>query len=426
MAAKQEPASTSIDQPDQRFIPWSRADIISVCSLEPALQEQQQDFETLCDWLIQRFHYRFHQQLEQLKRVYAPVNPDSDTRALPESLSQQIPQRALPNFADALKTLLQHANYEQLTEADIEHALTEESLFNIRLQVNFEEFEEFLLFARGVSQKRQSIRSFFGLRSREVQFTHYDRVALYIKFKDESSLNIKTGDTPVFTPGSSIIKLFQNVPRADLEMLFPNTQVRMKTLDKWMIGLPALASSAAVIFTKMGSTLLLIGSLIAFWLGFSDKSVVIDQTALLALGAGMASLGGVLWREFNKFKNRKIRFMKTLTENLYFKNLDNNEGVIHRLIDTAEEEECKEAILGWTVLYCHGGSMTEAEWDAAVEQWAVERFGYRFDFEISDSIRKLSELELITNEAGRWRAVGIKESLSRLDQQWDKLTELAP
>ena len=294
MTAKAEPASTSIDHPDQRFIPWSRADIIRVCALEPALNDQKADFETLCSWPIQRFHYRFHQQLEQLKSAYAPVNPDTDTRALPKSLAEQCPTPELPDFADALKALLEHANYEQLSEADIEHALTEESLFNIRLQVNFEEFEEFLLFARGVSQKRQSIQSFFGLRSRQVQFTHYDRVALYIKFKDETELDIHSGDTPAFTPGSSIIKLFQNVPRADLEMLFPNTQVRMKTIDKWMIGLPALASSAAVIFTKMGSTLLLIGSLIAFWLGFSDKNVVIDQAALLALGAGMASLGAVL------------------------------------------------------------------------------------------------------------------------------------
>lgn len=426
MPADNQHTNSSIDRPDQRFIPWSRADIISVCSLEPPLKDQKAEFETLCDWLIQRFHYRFHRQLEQLKTAYAPVNPEADTRALPATLTAQIPAKPLPDFAESLKALLEHANYEQLNEADIEHALSEESLFNIKLQVNFEEFDEFLLFARGVSQKRQTIKSLFGLRSRDVQFTHYDRVALYIKFKDENALGLTESDTPAFTPGSSIIKLFQNVPRADLEMLFPNTQVRMKTLDKWMIGLPALVSSAAVVFTKMGGTLLLIGSLIAFWLGFRDQNVVIDQTALLALGAGMASLGGVLWREFNKFKNRKIRFMKTLTENLYFKNLDNNEGVIHRLIDTAEEEECKEAILGWTVLFCNARAMTETEWDAAVEHWAVDRFGYRFDFEISDSIRKLRELELIEQQGEHWLAVDIPTALSRLDQQWDKLTELAP
>ena len=36
--------------------------------------------------------------------------------------------------------------------------------------------------------------------------------------------------------------------------------------------------------------------------------------------------------------------METLTRNLYFKNLDNNAGVFHRLANDAEEEESKEAI----------------------------------------------------------------------------------
>jgi hypothetical protein len=34
----------------------------------------------------------------------------------------------------------------------------------------------------------------------------------------------------------SLIKLFHNVPKADLEMLFPNSRVRMKTIDKLIIG----------------------------------------------------------------------------------------------------------------------------------------------------------------------------------------------
>ena len=37
--------------------------------------------------------------------------------------------------------------------------------------------------------------------------------------------------------------------------------------------------------------------------------------------------------------------MKALSDNLYFKNLDNNAGVFHHLIDAAEEEEVKEAIV---------------------------------------------------------------------------------
>ena len=38
--------------------------------------------------------------------------------------------------------------------------------------------------------------------------------------------------------------------------------------------------------------------------------------------------------------------MKALSDNLYFKNLDNNAGVFHTLIDAAEEEDIKEALPG--------------------------------------------------------------------------------
>ena len=55
-------------------------------------------------------------------------------------------------------------------------------------------------------------------------------------------------------------------------------------------------------------------------------------------------LGGSIFKEWNKFKNRKLRLMKALADNLYFKNLDNNSDVLHHLIDSAEKE-CKEAIL---------------------------------------------------------------------------------
>ena len=42
--------------------------------------------------------------------------------------------------------------------------------------------------------------------------------------------------------------------------------------------------------------------------------------------------------------------MKALSDNLYFKNLDNNAGVFYHLIDAAEEEEFKEAVLAYYFL----------------------------------------------------------------------------
>lgn len=79
--------------------------------------------------------------------------------------------------------------------------------------------------------------------------------------------------------------------------------------------------------TKLGATLLLMGSLLGFWLGVSSEPVQLDKAALLALVAGLGALGGYCWKQFRNFGNRKLKYTQALTENLYFKLLDNNAGV---------------------------------------------------------------------------------------------------
>jgi len=44
---------------------------------------------------------------------------------------------------------LEKANYEQVSEADFNQALSAESLPNIRLHIDFDYFDEVLLFCRG-------------------------------------------------------------------------------------------------------------------------------------------------------------------------------------------------------------------------------------------------------------------------------------
>ena len=74
-----------------------------------------------------------------------------------------------------------------------------------------------------------------------------------------------------FVPGATVLKLFRNVPAADLEMLFPNTEVRIKPLDMLLIGVLAAVGGIVVWMTKLLGTLLLLGSLLAFWLGLRAR-----------------------------------------------------------------------------------------------------------------------------------------------------------
>ena len=406
-----------------RFIPFRKADIVDMCVDTSQLDEADiKAFKELCQILEALFHFEFYSHLEKLKTSYAPFNPDADTRSVLK-YSPKEKKDLQKQLIEEMTSVLTAANYEKITGQDLQQALGEESIFQIRLEVDFEDFEDVIFFRRGESIKEETLVKYFGLWKNKFKFTNYDRVAIYIKFRETDYFEKQKRKHLYFEPGSTVIKLFHNVPKADLEMLFPNSNVRMKTIDKIIIGVPAAISGIIVLVTKLGASLLLVGSVISFWLGFKDEEVQIKQQHLIALGAGLGTLAGFLFRQINKYKNRKIKFMKALADNLYFKNLDNNAGVFYHLIDTAEEEEFKEAVLAYFFLLTAKDSLTKTELDQRIEKWLVERWDCHIDFEIGDAIQKLQRLKLITADNDYLRCVPLDSAKQQLDAIWDNFFE---
>lgn len=394
-----------------RFIPFRKKDIVSLCLADDKLNPSERaGFLSFTRLLGSVFHFEFHRNLEQLKNLYAPLNPDRDTRQNPIG-NETSDDPAL--FADALDHLLNKANYDKLDQQVIEAAFEESSLFSVKLTIDFDQFAEVLLYTRGEREKVEQVSTLFGLIRRDITFTSYDRVVIYIRYPDnpEPESNVK--------PGATLLKLFQNVPKADVEMLFPNTSVAMRTLDKLMIGVPALIGAAAIATTKAGASLLLLVSLIGFWLGLHSEAVELNQATTLAIIAGLGGLGSYIWKQFSNFKNRKLLFMQSLTQNLYFRNLDNNAGVFHRLIDDAEEEECKEAILAYYFLLTHQNIRTQEALDRQIETWFHEQWDAVLDFEVDDALAKLALLGLVTQDNDQLSVVSLEQACQRLDRRWD-------
>lgn len=353
------------------------------------------------------YHFEFHDKLEALKDAYAPLNPSRDTRVV-------FPAASDVALLPKLDELLNDANYDKLGEAQLQQAMEETSLFNLHLHVDFSEFEEVALYTRGASERREQVPRFMGLFPREVVFTSYDRVVLFIHFSKTLPAN------DFNKPGSTILKLFQNVPKDDVEMLFPNTRLGMRTVDKLMFGIPAVVGGGIILTTKMGASLILLISLLGFYAGVSADPVTLDQAALLALLAAIGGFGSFVWRQFTKFKTRKLGFMQRLTENLYFRNLDNNAGVFHRLVDDAEEEECKEAILAYYFLLTRSSIQGAALLDSAIESWFRSEWQADIDFEVEDALVKLRDLDLVFQVGdGQLKARTLNESRERLDRRWD-------
>jgi len=123
-----------------------------------------------------------------------------------------------------------------------------------------------------------------------------------------------------------------------------------------------------------------------------------------------------------QFKNRKIQFMKALSENLYFRNLDNDAGVFHYLLDAAEEEEVKEVVLAYHFLRTAARPLTAKALDRRIADWFTRRWETAFDFEGDDGVGKLRRLRLVDDDGqGRLTAVTVDEATRRLDQIWENL-----
>lgn len=208
-----------------RFMPLRKSDLIQSCIDHKGITEQDiEAFSKLCKLIVSTLHFEYHKSLEILKDSFAPFDAKADT---------------LP--------------VKQHTEA----SLQEESLFKVRLAVEFNDFAEVVFYRRGSYQKTEVISSLWGLKKEEISFTNYDKVAVYIKFKDADYFFAQQKrNTHHFEPGSTIIKLFQNVPKADLEMFFPNSEVRMRAIDKMIIGGSAVVGGAIMLITKLGASLI--------------------------------------------------------------------------------------------------------------------------------------------------------------------------
>lgn len=393
-----------------RFIPFRKRDIVEMCVAAGNLDAlDQARFRNFCRLLQSVIHFDYHARLEALKDSYACLDPNRDTR----QVDVTAPTSEL-RFVDQLEGLLDKANYEQLGDEELQFAFRESSLFALRFVVNFDDFEETLIFIRGESTRTQVMKKFFGLVKRDLEFANFDRVVIYIKFADNLSDSANQQQS-----GRTLLKMFQNVPKADMEMLLPNTRVGMRLIDKVVIGVPAVLGGVLILTTKLGASLILLGTLFGFWLGLYAKPVTLSQAALIALAVSLGGLGSFIWKQFVNFKNRKLTFMQTLTESLYFRNLDNNAGVFHRLIDDAEEEECKEAILAYYFLLTESKIDTRSQLDDAIETWFTDRWHADIDFEVEDALAKLVNFGLVEEEGDSLRVPSIDRACEILDRRWD-------
>jgi len=374
-------------------------------------------------------HQQHNAALLALEQAYEPFSPDSDlfvTRQFSDAEREQLGAFVIAE----VKRLLKQANYVPVDARDVKLILTRESHYGLELHVDLGAFEELLIYYRGAStrrERRRTLRRF--LRKQEFEVPIYRRLFVLFKLKPferrveevmrESKLSRSEAEKQVrklrsllpaeVRDDSIYMKLFKNIPRADLEMIFPNTRVMFRPLDKIKLWVTGGAGLGVGMF------------------GAAGKLAVATSNPVAAAGA-MAGIGGIVFRQAMSFINQRQRYMVIMAQNLYFHAMADNRGVMVKLADRAAEEDVKEEMLLYSVLAKEKVNRRDlTAVDEAIERYLANTFGVTVNFDDADALSRLIRDGIVTEAAdGTLHTMPPREAAQHIDRKWDEVLDNLP
>ncbi|WP_182357488.1 TMEM143 family protein [Tomitella gaofuii] len=385
---------------DERFIPFLRSEVTALCAADAATGDRDTAME-VHRLLAGVLHQRYRRVLREVEADYFLLHPPEYARrdAPPADEARARARTRLENLLDGLADT---AGYTRITQEELAASMRSHALLRVRMEIPERTLVGAVLYRRGRVSATARVRTWWGLRTKDIEYERFSRVLVYVH----------TGEV-------TALKLFEDVPKDDIEMLLPGVRPRMRWTDKLLIVIPALVSGIALVATKLISAVGLLVLLLAFWVGLRDTPVQVNQAALVTVGAGLVALGSYVARQYRKYTRRRLQFMNTLTDNLYYRNLDNDAGVFYRLLGAAEDAEYALAMLAYRELRAAGEPLTAHALAAAVEGRPELQRGREFRFAADDALATLEDLGLTEPDgAGGRRAVAPAVARDRLRELW--------
>jgi len=299
---------------------------------------------------------------QALEREYAHFNPDSIDPPPPiPDASNADRARAL---CDRFRYLFEKANFTRLNDQQIEEAINAANSQGLRVRLNPEAIEHLDLFVRGigtVERRRPCWKK--PIRGEAHELNVYRRLGVVMRLKGSEEI---------------LLKLFRDIPVADIEALLPHAQIAMNGFDRIKVffgGIGACGGLAMKI----------------------AKGGVFLAPSSLAIPAVVA-LGGLSFRSFFGYRRARHLRVSQRIYHLYHQNLAGNAAVLHLLLSVVTTQEIGEALLLYAHLAGRPNERDAAEWETAarldIERWLLERFDSHVSFEIDDAIETLDRLQL--------------------------------
>ncbi len=385
----------------EHYIPLRKNDLVDLLCADQGLSaEDRQQFRQLSQLISSIFHYEYHHQLEDLKDQFAPFDPDAVTKTV-KPLPAGDKEQKLDDLFQRFTWLMERANFKRLDRQAIESAMTEVSAWGLNMEVDFNVFERLEIFCRGEVTGTRTLRRWWRFRqpAEVLKVPIYQRLVLILKLRPHKRLGPEINTNGVF------LKLFKDIPRMDLEMLLPGARMQMPRLARGKLG-ASLASSVGWVGYKILADL---------------QTIALALTNPLLFWAPLSLVLGYGYKQYYGYQYTKQTYSLQLTQSLYYQNLDNNAGVLYHLLDEAEEQECREALLAYYYLWRHANQAgwTSRNLDDYVELDLERLANLKVDFEIGDALNKLERLNLVVQNGGQYRAQPIARALAILDERWD-------
>ena len=367
---------------DDRFVPIRACDLITALADDgPRFGFEPDAFRAVADAIqnvIEQETAAFERALADL---YAAFNPDRDTRALVEGRTPQ----ARAELDQLLAYLLEKANFEHLSDTEIEAAVHAANTYGLRVRLHPERVEQLAIWVRGrgsIERDRRTWRHPVRGESRTLEV--FRRIVVATQLRDDPHV---------------LIKLFKDIPIEDVEALLPHAEIEMSWRDRIMFisgGAGTLGTTATKVF-KLVASFTALSKLL--W-------VVLFGAALLT------------YRTFMGYRRARSNRDSQRTRHLYYQNLGNNGAALHTLLSMAAQEELKEAVLAYA--FCHQPGVqfwTPESLADRVAEYLKQRFDLSIAFDAPDAIETLTRLNLWRDTVAL-RVIPCEEAARRLRKHW--------
>ncbi|MFM2422188.1 MAG: hypothetical protein RL291_718 [Pseudomonadota bacterium] len=406
----------------EKFLPVARFALVDRLTQPGAWVADTPDaarqlFQFLALWRKQRYIDRTF----RLQQAYELFSPDSDL-LVTRSYTPEERAKLQKQVMDGIASLMEGADFEAIDPKHLLEVVKGETHYGLDLEVDLDMFEELQIYYSGnrnEDRERRTAKKFFFKERYKLPI--FQRLAVVFKMRSEQDYAALIAtkhklDEAAATKrakrefkrlpaaikeGRIYLKLFKDIPKSDIEMVFPNTKVKYRLWDKLRLGVTTSSGIGMGLMATLSKVAVAVG--IFAWFG------------------ALAALGVVIFRQVMNFINTRNKYLQTMARNLYSHALADNGGVIELIAARAADQDAKEDILLYSVLVKDKINRAHLkDVDEGVESFIFSTFRIEADFETEEALERLLADGLIRQAAdGTLSALPPVEAAKQIDKMWD-------